>query len=179
MLKGPLLILFFNVLIYVIISSSEVKSNLNEFSIGFVRNSPYVLCVDIIPFPICFIQFFRIAFKKVSVINYFTQSRAILLREFFQDLKRLCSSSFCSIFSSNTFSANSVLFFKGFQYPFSNPWFFHCFLISVRNFFYWSMFFQEKSTEKSTSFLLILRTNFQFVLHNSDLNWASLTFLKS
>ena len=54
MLEGPLLLFFFSVLMYVIISSSEVKSNLNDFSIGFVRNSSYVLCVGIIHFSICF-----------------------------------------------------------------------------------------------------------------------------
>ena len=37
MLKGPLLLLLLSVLIYVKISSSEVKSNLNDCSIGFVR----------------------------------------------------------------------------------------------------------------------------------------------
>ena len=50
MLKGPLLLLFFSDLMYVIISLSEVKSNLNDCSIGFVRKSSYVFCVGIIPF---------------------------------------------------------------------------------------------------------------------------------
>ena len=52
MLKGPLLLLFLSVLMYVIISLSEVKPNLNEFPIGFVRNSSYVLCAGIILFSI-------------------------------------------------------------------------------------------------------------------------------
>ena len=59
MLKGPLLLLFFSDLMYVIISLSEVKSNLNDCSIGFVRKSSYVFCVGI-PFSICF----RILQKK-------------------------------------------------------------------------------------------------------------------
>ena len=53
-LKGPLLLLFLSVLTYVIISSSEVKSNLNDRSIGFVRKSSYAFCVGIILFSICF-----------------------------------------------------------------------------------------------------------------------------
>ena len=75
MLKGPLLLLFLSVLMYVIISSSEVKSNLNDCSIGFVRKSSYVFCVGIIPFSICFgilqkkwLNIFAICF--FSVINF-------------------------------------------------------------------------------------------------------------
>ena len=75
MLKGPLLLLFFSDLMYVIISSSEVKSNLNDCSIGFVRKSSYVFCVGIIPFSICFgilqkkwLNVFAICF--FSVINF-------------------------------------------------------------------------------------------------------------
>ena len=41
-LKGPLLLLFLSVLMYVIISSSEVKSNLNDCSIEFVRKSCFL-----------------------------------------------------------------------------------------------------------------------------------------
>ena len=50
MLKGPLLLLFLSVLMYVIVSSSEVKSNLNDCSIGFGRKSSYIFYVGIIPF---------------------------------------------------------------------------------------------------------------------------------
>ena len=68
MLEGPLLLFFFfSVLMYVIISSSEVKSNLNDFSIGFVRNSSYVLCVGIILF---FNLFWDITEKVVKCICY-------------------------------------------------------------------------------------------------------------
>ena len=42
MLKVQLLLLFFSDLMYVIISSSKVKSNLNDCSIGFVRKSCFV-----------------------------------------------------------------------------------------------------------------------------------------
>ena len=44
MLKGQLLLLFLSVLMYVIISFSEVTSNLNDCSIGFVRKSSCFLC---------------------------------------------------------------------------------------------------------------------------------------
>ena len=52
MLKVPLLLLFLSVLMYVIIFSSEVKLNLNDCSIGFVKKSSYAFCVGIIPFSI-------------------------------------------------------------------------------------------------------------------------------
>ena len=35
------------------IASSEIKSNLNDYSIGFANNSSYAFCVGIIPL-ICF-----------------------------------------------------------------------------------------------------------------------------
>ena len=75
MLKGLLLLLFFSDLMYVIISSSEVKSNLNDCSIGFVKKSSYIFCVGTIPFSICFgilqkkwLNVFAICF--FSVINF-------------------------------------------------------------------------------------------------------------
>ena len=76
MLKGPLLLLFFSDLMYVIISSSEVKSNLNDCSIGFARKSSYAFCVGIILFSICFgilqkkwLNIFAICFFSVMNLN--------------------------------------------------------------------------------------------------------------
>ena len=77
-------------------------------------------------------------------------------------------------------------FFNGFQYPFSNPCFFHCFLSFLESFLIGAWFCRRVLNvsknllnENSTSFLLNSGTDFQFILHNSDLNWASLKFLKS
>ena len=176
MLKGPLLLLFFSDLMYVIISSSEVKSNLNDCSIGFVRKSSYVFCVGIIPFSIyfgilqkkwlnvfaiwffsvinfpllfmfliywvfffCFvdnlfdtclnfIQVILIVFKKGFVVVCFTQSSYFIKRIPVRFKNVVQFLFFYSIFSPNTFSVNLVLFFNGFQYSISNPWFFIVFL---------------------------------------------------
>ena len=60
---------------YVIVSSSEVKSNLNDSSIGFGRKSSYAFCVGIKLFLTCFgilqkkwLNIFDICF--FSVINF-------------------------------------------------------------------------------------------------------------
>ena len=58
MLKGPLLLLLLSILIYVKISSSEVKSNLNDRFIGFVRKwlNIFAICFfSVINFPLLLI----------------------------------------------------------------------------------------------------------------------------
>ena len=66
MLKVPLLLLFFSDLMYTIISSSEVKSNLNYCSIGFVKKSSRLLC----RYNTFFNLFWDIAEKAVKCICY-------------------------------------------------------------------------------------------------------------
>ena len=79
MLKGPLLLLFLSVLMYVIISSSEVKSNLNDCSIGFVRKSSYVFCVGIISFSICFGILQKKVVKYICYLFFFCYQLSIIV----------------------------------------------------------------------------------------------------
>ena len=79
MLKGPLLLLFFSDLMYVIISSSEVKSNLNDCSIGFVRKSSYVFCVGIISFSICFGILQKKVVKYICYLFFFCYQLSIIV----------------------------------------------------------------------------------------------------
>ena len=65
MLIDPLLLSFFSVLKYVMISSSEVKSNLNDFSRGFVRNSCFLCTYNTL-----FNLFWDITEKVVKHICY-------------------------------------------------------------------------------------------------------------
>ena len=79
MLKGPLLLLFLSVLMYVIISSSEVKSDLNDCSIGFVRKSSYVFCIGIISFSICFGILQKKVVKYICYLFFFCYQLSIIV----------------------------------------------------------------------------------------------------
>lgn len=65
-------------------------------------------------------------------------------------------------------------------------WLFHCFFVFIRKGFLDHVFVDRRSStvsknlmnENATSFLLILRTEFQSILDDSDSNRASLKFLK-
>ena len=73
MLKGPLLLLVLIVLIYVKIFSSEVKSNLNDCSIGFVRKwlNIFAICFfSAINFPLLLMFLFAGCFF-VDIDNLF------------------------------------------------------------------------------------------------------------
>lgn len=111
MLKGPLPLLFFTVLMYVIISLSEVKSNLNDCCIGFVRKSSYVFCVG----TIAFLFFDEKVFVMISITccSYVIERVSKVLEKVVQFLFFVA------------FSVNSVLF----SMYFSIAWIIHGFFI--------------------------------------------------